>query len=358
MASYSNTLTIVDSDLEAYFTSKFVNFLKDYTLTNKNVSIGVCQLNSATQLKKSITGYDALLLEMGHHPIDRAQIGAVRSSCPIVYIHNDFSLYNREVRDHVYFPWYFAQACLDSIDQASFYTKSHPGFRQNKKTYLFSCLNRNPKTERCWLYTKLHQTKFFDQTFTSFYNSFTWGDPINLEEVQKYLGGQEMQYFEKEILPYLPVGLESDLKINAEVSGFFSRDINHPAFSDAYVNIISEHLYEISFLSEKTVKPIAAEQLFLMAGPVNSIKHIEDLGFDVFRDFIDHDYYDSEPDTKTRVNRMLDAAQDLYRQNPEDIYNITETRRRQNRLHLFSNQFGNSIVAPIGNWIDRELNTY
>ena len=311
------------------------------------------------------TTSDFFILDNSHHPYTRPfdgypnipQIGdtcdrlIVCDGTPIVSL---AGYYENDVPNWIYFPFYFAQANFQNPSDIN-YSKTSEKFNSISKTHRFSCLNRNPKNERIWFYTKLHQTPLFSDTFTSFYTTYTWGQQLTMRRLNIDLDADTFNYFTKYILPTLPHGTPEDINVISNKPGYFGRDIQHVAFSDTYVNIISEHLYEECFLSEKTVKPLAAEQLFLMAGPPNAIRHLEELGFDVFRDYIPHDLYDSEPDWQKRLLKMLEVANELNTKDIHQIFVDTKSRREHNREYLFSGKFKDVILRPFTEWIEKTV---
>ena len=111
--------------------------------------------------------------------------------------------------------------------------------------------------------------------------------------------------------------------------------IDNPGYQESMLNIITETYHDTLYLSEKTFKPIRAQQLFLMCGPANSIKHLRDLGFDVFDDIIDHTYYDSESDWEKRIIKMHELLVEIYYDIPT-MYKETKRRRNNNRKHLLN----------------------
>ena len=338
------------------------NNLKSQGPNLKHYKIGVSQLHGFNAEPKTLDindDYDFLIFDHSHHPLDSkfvledTQFGNIHYSeisRRIALLHGNFTEYNQECDNRVYFPYYFAEVFQLTLN----YRRADILYTRNDKTYDFSCLNRNPKTERMWFYTYLHQQPFFKNTLSSFYPTWTTGEASQVAELEWYCGNDEnvCQYYIENILPTLPCGIAQDLDEYSRDPGFFTRDINHPAFSDSYINIISEHLYDVPFLSEKTVKPLAAAQLFLMAGPQYAIRHLEDLGFDVFRDIIDHNYYDREPDAKQRLLKMLRVANKLFYENIPEIYRNTFHRREQNRTHLFSESFKSRIFRPLNSWMN------
>jgi hypothetical protein len=306
------------------------------------------------------TGLDAFLIDESQHPYAQPSTKYFNNKLPIAVL---TGYYNQSVPNWVYFSYYFLEANYAiKLENDTNYSKYHNNYSDSKKTYKFSCLNRTPKEERIWFYSKLHQQSFFSQMLTSFYPSLgsSWAiDEHHVrDEFARVLQDEETaDYFFKNIYHTLPHGDKDDLDAIRQNPSWFSRDIAHPAFKDTYVNIISEHLYNECFLSEKTVKPIAAEQLFLMAGPPGAIKHIEDMGFDVFRDYIDHDYYDHEPDWKLRLLKLLEVVGRLNEQDIPAIYHATKLRRVANRNHIASNELRNLLFRPLVNWINHAITT-
>jgi hypothetical protein len=309
------------------------------------------------------SGLDAFLIDESRHPYKQPgtkYFNKLKNKLPIAVL---TGYYNQSVPNWVYFSYYFLEANYGiKLENDTTYSKYHNNYSDSKKTYKFSCLNRTPKEERIWFYSKLHQQSFFSQMLTSFYPSLGSSWVIDehhvRDEFARVLQDEETaDYFFKNIYHTLPHGDKDDLDAIRQNPNWFSRDIAHPAFKDTYVNIISEHLYNECFLSEKTVKPIAAEQLFLMAGPPGAIKHIEDMGFDVFRDYIDHDYYDHEPDWKLRLLKLLEVVGRLNEQDIPAIYHATKLRRVANRNHIASNELRNLLFRPLVNWINHAITT-
>ena len=286
-----------------------------------------------------------------HHPIEHS------SNKPILYIGGE---YDNLPSEWVYFPFWFAVVPL-----GKFKHQFDSPIDSHIRKFKFSCLNKSPKAERIWFYCQLHKSELFSDTMTSFYaNEITGKKYINgniLDLERRYFSEQDnidqatIDYFIESILPTLPHCIDDERDIMENDPQFFSHGINHPAFSDAYINIISEHLYQKSYLSEKTVKPIAAKQLFLMAGPCGAISQLEKMGFDTYSDIIDHKYYDNDPDWQSRLTKMLEVAEDIGKQDIMAMHISTESRRIHNREYLFSKEFQSSLYNPMKKWVDNTI---
>jgi hypothetical protein len=106
---------------------------------------------------------------------------------------------------------------------------------------------------------------------------------------------------------------------------------------ESYLNIVLETYADQnqSFISEKVFKPIRGGQLFLVQGAAGTIDCLRKLGFDVFDDFINHDYYDNDPDWRRRTDLMLEVLDQIY-PSIESIYQLTLRRRIYNARYLQS----------------------
>lgn len=118
-------------------------------------------------------------------------------------------------------------------------------------------------------------------------------------------------------------------------------DIIDPAYTDSYVNLVTEtDVTDIMFITEKTWKPVASAQLFLIVGYKHIISHLRELGVDTFDDIIDHDYYDHETDWQVRIQKIHQVINHLLTQDLESIYINTQQRRIANAEKFFNGKFG------------------
>lgn len=136
-------------------------------------------------------------------------------------------------------------------------------------------------------------------------------------------------------------------------------NIQHPAFFDTYLHLVSEaSVHDKIFLTEKTWKPIASGQLFLVWGNAGIVSHLRELGFDVFDDIIDHSY-DSEPDHRSRLDMIHQEIHRLVQHDFAEIYSKTMARRQSNFQKFIGDQLMqpwvtriNNILSPYGQQID------
>jgi len=118
------------------------------------------------------------------------------------------------------------------------------------------------------------------------------------------------------------------------------RIIDDEPYADAYINIVLETTCNsLAHTTEKTWKPVAAGQLFLIYGNQNTIKLLRQQGIDTFDDYIDHDLYDSEPDARRRCDLVLVAAEQLSQQDIPKIWHDTYQRRMINQEKFWNGDF-------------------
>ena len=93
-----------------------------------------------------------------------------------------------------------------------------------------------------------------------------------------------------------------------------------------------------TFITEKTWKTIASGQLFLLLAGPGTVAHLREIGLDTFDDIIDHNYYDSELDAKTRIVKLHKVLDDLMSKDLELINQQTKDRRTANAEKFWGNK--------------------
>jgi hypothetical protein len=82
-------------------------------------------------------------------------------------------------------------------------------------------------------------------------------------------------------------------------------------------------------------------------GSAGSIAHLRDMGVDVFDDFIDHKYYDTEQDPLARLNKIHAVLDELAKQDPDSIFQKTLSRRMSNIAKFKNGQLGTQYQHQI-----------
>ncbi len=103
---------------------------------------------------------------------------------------------------------------------------------------------------------------------------------------------------------------------------------------------IEELRNDYTFLSEKAFKPFLSMQPFVMAGDVHTVKALEEMGFDVFHDYINHNY-DNIYDTPERLHQASLECVRLSNISKEEWSNMLLQmlpRLIKNREHFMNHQ--------------------
>jgi hypothetical protein len=296
---------LFDNNLNLIQRSNFTNFVVksgDHSLSyeiileNLDTNLKICILDpidlNECDFDKINQSVDLAYINVGRHQC-YLNFPLPKLTIPYIVLINEYQITKS---NHIYFPYWLMASRLFAEDDVL--------IRSEK--YKISCVNRNPRYERIYNYDLLKQLPFADEI-----------------------------YFSLSIPPMDNIDEQISVK-----------SIIMVGYQDTMLNIITETYHNTGLLSEKTFKPIRAEQLFLMCGPAGAIAHLRKLGFDTFDDFIDHEYYDYESDWKSRISKMHKILIDIY-DNIENIYNQTIDRRKNNRQHLCSDVLKNLVIDPI-----------
>ena len=144
-------------------------------------------------------------------------------------------------------------------------------------------------------------------------------------------------------LPNKVTFLDSDASWDVDIS------INHPAFTDCYINLVTEtNVYnDTPMLSEKTFKPILAGQLFILLASPGAVQFLRDIGIDTFDDVIDHSY-DNTTDIRSRIQQISDQVDRLEQLDLNTIYTDIKPRLLRNSEFLRSQEFRDQFSLNFG----------
>jgi len=111
-------------------------------------------------------------------------------------------------------------------------------------------------------------------------------------------------------------------------------------YKNSLINIITETFFfnKIIHVTEKTFKPIAQLQPFIIIASPGSLQHIRDMGFKTFSEFWDESY-DQETDHEVRFNKIFDLVELISKwseeQKIEFSYKVKDILE-YNAEHLYS----------------------
>lgn len=205
-------------------------------------------------------------------------------------------------------------------------------FSNSPKKYKFSCLNGTAKEHRKLLYVLLNQKDYFNDIV------FTFGHrpPTTVFPNEMILTIEEQEIYQA--LPQAVEFLVSDATVGIDLT------LDHPAYQESYVNLVTETTVVTPMLSEKTFKPIIAGQLFVLVAAPGAVQFLRDIGIDTFDDIIDHSY-DLITDTRTRINKVLEQVDQLIEKDLSTIYSSIKNRLEQNSIYMRSQKFRDQFIS-------------
>lgn len=208
----------------------------------------------------------------------------------------------------------------------------------NDRKYKWSCLNGVPRPHRIYNYFYSKQQSYYDDAYFSFHNGSTGRiDGVALPDYVTHWWDN---------IKHTVVQLNKTSK-----QFLLSSLCNLPANADAYIHLVTETTVTPRiFVTEKTWKPVASGQLFLIFGNPGTVGHLRDCGVDVFDDIIDHGY-DSIPDWQDRLHAIHDQLRHLLSQDLKDIYMTTSNRRTDNVNKFFTGAFDTQYIQTISQCI-------
>jgi hypothetical protein len=184
--------------------------------------------------------------------------------------------------------------------------------------------------------SKLHQLGWLDQSYWS-YNHVNIDDqpqhnPIELCQLP------ELESYIDSFLsgaPYVCDNLGAEQHNN-------HRTLVREHFDNSYCNIVLETLYDAEqsqgcFITEKTFKPIAHAQPFVIFGTVGSLAELKKLGYRTFDHAIDNSY-DQEIDNTKRFIKTLNAIEQILRQDLHEWYITCKSDLEHNQALFVQNK--------------------
>jgi|13_taG_2_1085334.scaffolds.fasta_scaffold00209_16 hypothetical protein len=204
----------------------------------------------------------------------------------------------KEVRMYV-FPYSHFEIAMASMIPESNLPTAKQQFKYKRKNAasikLYDCLQKRARNHRAWLFTKLHKEQLLDKGVNSM-NEFTLQ--------RAFMEGQHLPEEDynsiKGMLPMYPPNENDAHTYESQDCGQFLIKYNDDIMLQTWLSIVSEaHYSDVDtnhtvFLSEKTFKPIACSQPFILYSNKGSLRRLRELGYMTFHPFIDETYDDLE----------------------------------------------------------------
>ena len=257
------------------------------------------------------------------------------SQCGVNFVLLSFDSTDHQRRPNLFFYPYFYFWSIKKFPHRVFQT-------DNIRQYKWSCLNGRPRGHRIYNYIYSVDRPYYNDSYFTMHNS-----EFEADRTDEFILDQNTADRWNNLRNGWPSDWESWPSV-FEVT---------KATKDSYIHLVTETTVSPGvFVTEKTWRPIAYGQLFLILGNPGTVEFLRSQGVDVFDDLIDHSY-DNEPNWQLRCHKVHAQLEKLLVQNLTNLYVITESRRRANKQSFYEYKFGKQYRDDIENAIDKNLLT-
>jgi hypothetical protein len=236
--------------------------------------------------------------------------------------------------------------------------------------FLYDCTNKRPRQQRIIFFLHLYNAGLLELGNVSMPSKHEWHQIISRQSDNNIIFNTAFLTKYK-----LPENIFYDLddeprhakhSQSNEVGHYwdFVERILHDMYRNSWVSVITESSYfeneESVFISEKTFKPLACMQPFIIVGSKHTLKYLRKLGYKTFHPYIDESYDDLEDadrfvaitDLLKQINAIKDKAawyesmRDILEHNYKLFLSIThcESAEYQAIKKCYLNYFKDSNV--------------
>lgn len=292
-------------------------------------------------------GVDLVVISIADHPYDNAYVTEeqwwqrlTEIKTPVIVLHGVKTNHPLEI--------YCPSWAMLYPHRFDYQVATEQQARNSDRDYIFSCLNNKIKVERLINLIEVYQ-RYQDNFIVTLngtnteWNSYSDSES-QLNMIRKVIPSKDYDFLTEHILNKLP--------ITSPGCGFNGNcfDSINPAYTNAYINIVTEFSYHRAFISEKSIKPLVSGQFFLTVAAPGVLAILEYLGIDTFKDIIDHSVYEQLPvhvNPTKRLAAMHDCLQSMLNYDWKDLYEQTATRRIANRNLIISNQIEKNFLKQL-----------
>lgn len=254
------------------------------------------------------------VLDITHNPSDDFTYPAEKNAQLILT--NNFKFWYHPGPKRVFFPLFLWLYSL----RKSVTDFLYPGFDAgNNKTQGIMCLNKNSHKHRIWLWNEFNRRNLIDSMMFTFVG-------------HRNLPGETPEF----------------------LSQLNDVGVGHAVYGQYAVNLVTETVVHLPYLSEKSCKPFIARQIPIIVGGAGSNKFLQDIGLDMFEDLIPWSSWDSEVDSIVRMQKIAEFVEQWIRSgNVLSDYQRVIDRVERNKQYFHSEAFRNIIMQQMS-----AMNTY
>jgi len=223
-----------------------------------------------------------------------------------------------------------------------------------KKTKSIMCFNRNLTWHRLYFFSLIAEQSWFDKITYSFLNQIE--DRLEAVCIKEFLTVQEREKI-KSLECLLPIMCKSESTVDKELIPIMWMDgassVASPDYQNHAINLVTEtSLTEGVILTEKSCKPFMAYQIPIIVGPIGANQFLQDIGLDMFADYVPWHSWDNETDHKLKMQKIV-AFLDQLLAGPtaeQDILNMhqqSHLRLIKNKERFHSQEFLNLLTQQL-----------
>tara|TARA_B100000524_G_scaffold348273_1_gene252275 strand:- start:569 stop:1669 length:1101 start_codon:yes stop_codon:yes gene_type:complete len=280
----------------------------------------------------------------------KQKLQTLKHICKTVIFTSDWSYYYKDDPEIRFFCRAFWNPSLKNFHE--FYVYADTVYDTSlEKTRPLMCLNRNLEWHRIYLLYLLHNKSWFNSIDYSFINVL--GDrlkPKDSDLDKPPFTKQEIQTLRSINLPiHLANEKTWDIRVSY-IEGGTSIDL--PVYEHCAINLVTETnvLDNIGRMhSEKTAKCIMAYQIPIIIANRGANQWMEDVGLDMFSDYIPWKHWDSIEDHKLRIQNIAEFV-DKIMQSPEQIlqkHREFHPRLIANKQRFHSQEFADLLIKQL-----------
>jgi hypothetical protein len=203
---------------------------------------------------------------------------------------------------------------------------------QVHKPYLFEALLGARRPNRDFFMLAAQHHDMLDQGIVTYREGFPGGFVDQHSDLISAL------YPRQSVLhPYISPNLDPAWEPRPNVTNTISFYAPYEIYQRTWYSILCEtiNIGWDFFFSEKIMKALYSQRIFLHFGAQYFLKNLHDLGFETFGDVIDESY-DTTPNSTERFPQAFDQLLALRNQNHHALYQKLQPRLQHNHDHLMS----------------------
>ena len=273
----------------------------------------------------------------------------LKKICKSIIISDDFTYYYKPIEDVFYFPYGLWLPSTRNIHK--YYDYQDTVYDTDlEKTHPLMCLNRNLVWHRIYLLMLLHNKPWLDKIDFSF--MLPMGDRLeNKFAISSYITEEE-----KQVIRSIPTPISLDYERDTPIwdipimCHIGAMNVNTIVYTRNAVNLVTEtSLTDGINLTEKTAKAIMAYQIPILIASPGANKFLEDIGIDMFSDYVPWKQWDHIEDHKSRMHKIVEFV-DQIMQDPDQIlakHKSFHPRLIKNKERFHSDEFINLLLKQL-----------